>query len=488
MMRSSLSKHVWLIQPQDPVSAVTPIDAAGGETIRFCPSWELMCLQAFILDRTGHTCTLIDVRIHESLHAALQGLGSPPDSQSEGIAVIFTTIHHLGPVGSIIDHISRQFPDLTIVLCGPFVNSFPEAIRMIPHVDFGLCGDPENILRNLLDYIDIEHRLNLVPGLIIPSQPPKQPHWVPNLQGLSLPEWYRVHWNHYQSQDSLHMLKAEVRLSRGNPDSIHDIAWSSPGEPVRIWNFPTMAQSFQKCAGQGISEIYICDPPGFWTNEHISEWCRQLRVFRNTQPWAIQMIPREIPDNILSDLAEDSCHRIEFIIPTCDASRREKFGYTISDSDFSMMLEKLTKMNIRAELIYWVHGPGEQNNESDRIYRHLTTLHYPKFAVYPFPVNHDSRLYKEVESVGGNPPSINEWIAWAQKPESNQLPSGLWKGVADLAECKKTIGAIQKKVTRNPYRQLSRVMRRLRMNSRVASLEKRLIAIFQLDHRADNGS
>jgi hypothetical protein len=476
-MHSSLSKHVWLIQPQDPINAVAPIDAAGGDTLRFSPSWELMCLQAFILDRTGHTCTLIDIRTFESMSHALNKLNNPPDPRSDGIVVIFTTTHHLGPVGSIIEYVDRNFPDLLIVLCGPFVNSFPDALRLIPNVDFGLCGDPENILRNLLDFIDIEHRLNLVPGLILPNQPAKQPHWLSNLQALSLPEWYRINWNLYQSTDVLHLLRAEARLSRGNSGTPGDIACSSPGEPVRHWSFPAMAQSFQKCAGQGIYEIYLNDPPGFWTDAHISEWCRQLLVFRNTQPWAIQLIPRTLPDGILNSLAENSCHRIEFIIPTCDESRKSDFGITISDHEFLALLEQLAARNIRAELIYWVHGPGENINEAERVLRHLTTLHYPKFAVYPFPLNHDSVLYKNNQDSGGNPPPITEWIAWAQKPDSAQ-PPGLWGGISDLANCKKTIQTIQRKVTRNPYRQLSRAVRRMRMNRKVAALEKRLATIF----------
>ena len=462
-MRSSLFKHIWLIQPPDPIPPVTPVDAAGGSTVRYSPSWDLLCLQSFLLERTGHTCSVIDTRVFDHLSDALQILDQPFEHGTETVAIIYADVLNLGMVGAIVAHLHSHHPTMTVILCGPLVDSFPETVRLIPHVHFGLCGDPEVILRNLLDFIDISHRLKLVPGLIMPDEPSRAPHWMDRLQGLSLPEWYRVNWASYKTIDDHETLRVEIRLSRGIPAGVERLAFAKPNEPVRVWSLPAMAQSFQKSAGQGIAEIFLADPPGFWTDDQIMEWCRQLNVFRNTQPWGIQLFPRELSIELLDAMAGNACHRVEFIIPTCEPALKARYGITIADDAMRELILQMEARNISAQMIYWIQGPNEKENESVRVFRHIAALGYPKFALHPFPLHHDSLLYAEELAMGKPVPPLSEWITWGQNPDLAHPPVALWDGVAGLNRCRSTMQSIQRKIIRNPGRHVNRITRQLHL-------------------------
>jgi len=474
-MRSSLFKHIWLIQPHDPPPSAIIVDAAGGATVRFVPTWSLVCLQSFLLERTGHTCSIIDTRLNDSLADALEPLRRPLDDKAESVAVVHAETSALGHVGAITRYLHTQHPDITIIVCGPFADSFPELVRLIPHVDYGLRGDAEAILRNLLDYKSIPHRLKLVPGLITPDDPAKNPHWIERLQSLSLPEWYRVDWSAYASQDVHRALRAEVRLSRGMAPGPASLPYGKPDEPLRVWSLAAMAQAFQKCAGQGISEIYLSDPPSFWTDEQLRDWCRQLILCRNTQPWAIQLFPRQLESEIIAALGENACHRIEFIMPSCDPDLAARYGVDISVEALAGQIAALAKHNVQAQVIYWLQGPDERaEGEAERIYRHLSGLSFPRFALHPFPLHHDSRLYRERAGRDPGTPDVMKWVEWAQHPDMPNPPVSMWDGVNGQTRCRATSMAIQRKITRNPRRRISRILQSIHLYGSIKRFEQRI--------------
>jgi len=457
-MHSSLFKHIWLIQPSPPVPSVIPIDAANGTSVHFSPSWDLLCLQSFLLERTGHTCTLIDTRCHESTEAALQILRDPPDARTTSVAVIYTTIDNLGSAISIAAHVRKQFPSMITALCGPYVASFPETIELFPGVQFGLAGDPEIILRNLLEFIDIEHRLKLVPGLIIPGVAAKNPHWVRDLHSLSLPEWFRVDWRSYSINHHHKGVHLEARISRGHPGKKEDRAWPVPQEPLRLWPLPLLAQLLQKCSGHGITEVFFADPPGLWTDDMIMEWCRHLRVVRNSQAWSFQLVPRMLTNELITELAANGCRRIEFIIPTCDTGLRSSRGLELTDRQIATVLSRVKAGNILPLLAYWIQGPGEPPGEAARVLQHISAMDYPPFALCPHPFFHDSMLFREEGETQRAPP-ISAWLEWAQKPDENKPPPALWRGTQGVAECQRIMNVILKNIHRNPWHQIRRAFR-----------------------------
>lgn len=438
-----------------------PIDAAGGDSIRFSPAWDLLCLHAFILGRTGHTCDLIDVRLHESIPAALGKITDQSNPGTSGIAVIHSTLQTLGPVARIVDYLSQHYPDITITLCGPYVSSFPDTINLIPNVQYGLAGDPEIVLRNLLDFTDIEHRLKLVPGLIIPGVTTnKTPNWVNHLSGLSLPEWKTIRWANYHADVHTYGARVDARLSRGNTNTLIDRVFPQPNEPFRSWPLNFVAQLLQKCPRQGISEIFFSDSPGYWTTERILEWCRQLKLVRNSQAWAFQMIPRHMTDQEIQELSSQGCKRIELIMPTCDPDRRHEFGLTLKDEELLDLTVRITKGKIKPQLIYWIQGPGEKPGEADRILKHINNLHVPQFSVYPFPLHLDSLLYRAMKESGVELPPLTDWLVWAQNHDQGPQPHTTWNTKTGIDECKTILLTIKKRITRSPLVKLNRIINR----------------------------
>lgn len=458
-MLSTFVKHLWLIQPGEPPPPVLPIDAAGGRTIRFAPAWDLLCLQAFILDRTGYTCSLVDIRLHDSIAKAFAegGAGHATTPFANMMAVIYTTTQHLGPVADVIRYLRTEHPDMAITLFGPHVNAYPESLDQLPKVDFGLRGDPEQILRHLLDALDVPHRQRLIPGLIRPGEPSKPPHWMKDLRGLSLPDWQTAHWQDYFQDSGMRGAHVEARLSRGHPGTPADQPWGGKDEPLRVWAMDRMARTLQKCRGQAIEEVFFQDPPGFWSDETLKAWLDELRYLRNTQPWAFQLIARDLPDALIPELALQGCLRVELIIPLLPTPQQGSLGYTLTDPQLGDLINRLRASAVDPQLIFWIEGPWPCPDETAQILDKVKQFGRPPFAVYPFPYHLDAPLlaHPSIASATTRPPGLEDWIHWAREP-GTPPPLPLWTGSAGAHRATATLQTLQRRIARDPWRILHR--------------------------------
>jgi hypothetical protein len=456
-MRSSLVKHLWLIQPGEPSEGVMPIDAAGGFTVHFSPAWDLLCLRAFVLDRTGHTCTYIDTRLHERLENAFEEAEDELPPQSSFMALIYTETHLLASVGEIIRYLKQHHPGMPVTLFGPHVSAFPDTIELMPGVDFALCGDPEVKLRHLLDSLDVTHRQKLIPGLIIPGVMKKPPQWAADLRAFSLPDWQSMEWSDYRHDPAVRGAHIEVRMSRGHPGTPADVAWPGADEPFRAWPMDRMAKALQRCPGNGINEVFFIDPPGFWTDERLTDWLNQLRYLRSTQEWSFQMIARDLPDAIITELGLHGCHRIEIIIPTTDPRRQAELGMDITTEKLLALVNRLRNVAVAPQFIFWVEGPWPVEKEAEKIIELLKELGRPSFAIYPFPFHHDAPLYRTIAEAGRHPPPLEDWLAAAQQPDAAAAaPVNLWGGTKGQARLEETMRLLHRRIAKDPMRALQR--------------------------------
>ena len=452
-MRSSRSKQLWLIQPGFPVTAGLPVDATRGDSVRFSPAWDLLCLQAFIVKRTGHTCDLLDLRLADDLTGGLQPIVEKISPGRRDMAVIHASFDTLGPVGEVIAHLHEHAPHVDIALCGPLVTAFPGVVNALPHVQFGLAGDAEIILRNLLDFIDIEHRLKHITGLQMRGQPVKPPHWLPELNALSLPDWRETRWSPYQQGPGTAGMRLEARLTRGHPDTAFDRVYQPPGEPLRWWNLTAMAQLLQKCPGHGIREVFFADSPGIWNEHLLSTWCHALLEARNTQRWSFHMLPAMLSEAVLGDLAYNGCFRIELLIPSCLPNRQAEWGASLAPNEIKKLLSHMHQHGIEGQLRYWAGGPGETSGEADRIFHHLKNSGFPAFSVYPFPWRPDAESSAHGAALPG------EWINWAENPRQTP-PNPGWMPGNQRESSQYVLRAIQHKMTRNPLVKFQRMLHR----------------------------
>lgn len=465
--------HVLIIQPPDAQRPIQGYSLKPRLSEVFSPPWDLLCLQAFLLKNTRHTGHLLDCRLYSALERELShAIESIPAPR---VAAVNTNSTELGQASAVMEIISRSFPDTTILSFGQHPSQFPDQ-ALLPRTHYALSGDPEPILRNFLDYMDLDQRLRRIPGLIFRDQDPGPPYWMDSLRTLILPDWETVYWRGYFGDGAGSGPQAAIRLSRGHPRTPADRAVGGVAEPLRVLPYQKVAASIQRCSGPGITEVFVEDPPGFWTLERLQEWCGALAKERSLQNWSLQLLPAVIHEDLAQMLSESHCRTVHFVFPSCSPEVLARYDCSVTPADLANSLTILRQAGVRSHVTFWVGGPEESAGEDSRILKAIRILGYCPFSLRPFPLRLDAPIYSELREEFPAP-SLEEWVEWSRDPWLEKRPVALWGGEEAVAPTARTITRIQFAVQRSPRRLLRRLAMAARSTNWIATLEGRAAAL-----------
>ena len=466
--------NVLLVQPPDPIRPVPPVGTAAGHNLLFAPPWNLLCLRTYLQERTRHICTFVDCRTFQDLEtelvAAVKAVAEPR------ILVVNSSCEEIGETVAVLEITKRVFPSIKTVLFGSYPSSHPSQVLSIPRVDFALAGDPEPILRNLLDYLDVEQRLRRIPGLVFQGGQTSESYWLPDLKGLSLADWQGVFWGAYRADLTESVIRAEVRVSRGHSHTPSDRAFGGYQEPLRFWPMDRLATRFQKCAGSGISEVFLTDPPGIWTADRLAAWCSALSQVNNSQPWGLQLLPAHLTEEQARALSSALCRRVVFLVPSCHEDRLKKYGCLVSPRELTATVSLLQDFRIEVEVHFWAGGPEEEKTDIRRVVDIVRALNFCPYRVEPFPFSLDSPLARDLDQKTTFP-RLEDWIHWSRDPWTVERPVPLWNGKQGIATLSAELQQIQSAVTRHPKRLFQKLAGRFNARKWIAYLEEKALGL-----------
>ncbi len=396
------------------------------------PPWDLVCLHAYLRSRTGHRVELFDARLHDDWAHALENQ-LPRDSR-DTVLVVRARLDEW-PAACAVFKVSTQLaPDALRVLAGPAASACPAAAASRAGASAVMAGDPEPILRALLENRHTPGRLRLIPGLALPGQDTK-PFWWPDLGQLPVPAWDSLPWNQY-TRRAAGGVRALVRISRGHPGEAADRATGGAGEPLRVWNLDRLAASFGKCAHLGVVENVMVDPPGLWTVDRLRAWCEALQSARNTHPWSLRMLPRKLSPAEAFALRQAGCRRVEFILPSARPGELAHYGIRGDAQALSMALRELTACGLEVLLRCWVGGPGAgAAHREARSWRWLAwRLQHPPMRFQVFPLALDAPLLQTEKP----PPDTPTLAAWLEHDQPADVTIPAWGGKTGLAHAQAT--------------------------------------------------
>ena len=410
------------------------VGTAAASQELLAPAWDLLCLRSFLVERSRHTCRFFDARLSEDVEADLANhIQTTPTPRL--LAVPVATLG-IGPVSAVVDMAKRCDPDLVVVAFGQHPSQFPEAAPALPRVDYALAGDPEPILRNLLDCIDTPPRLRRVPGLLFEGKKDLAPYWLEHFRSLVTGSWDGIFWDAYEVGLAHRACRAEVRLSRGNARCPSDRPFGCAHEPLRMWPFDKVAARIMQAGPHGIQEVFVNDAPGFWNWDRLNQWIEALQQVRNTQPWGMCVLPAALDEETIKRLAFVGCRRINILYPSCDLELLRELDVTATPTETLQMIRMLHANGISTQIRVWLGGPEEAPGEEDRAVKMLRALDPSGYALAPFQFRVDSPDYRRL-SRAYEAPSLDSWMQWARDPWTHERPLGLWGGAAQQAHLEK---------------------------------------------------
>lgn len=465
--------HVAFVHPPDPAPTV-PL-APGAPKDAPSPSWLLLSLLTFLHAHTGHQARLLDTRLYarfeDEFPAALARVPAPR------ILVVLASPARLGEVVAVVETARRAAPDAPIALCGSFPSSFPRQALALPQVDFALAGDPEPILRALLDFLHAPNRLRQTPGLIRRDTAAASAAWLPDLAALTVPGWEGPDWPAYAAAPG-EGASARLRISRGHPGGAPGRACGGAGHPLRFWPLDRLAAALGRCAHKGIVELAVDDPPGLWTPDRLRAWCAALHRAHHTHPWSIRLFPRLLSTTELEQLAAAHCAAVEFLLPSCEPDLLARYECRMDPSRLARVTGDLHAAGIEPRLHFWVGGPEETGAEADRIRRWIDRAGHVPFTLEPFPLRFDSPLYAE-RAATAREAGLDAWLVWARDPWLLPRPVMAWGGAAGATAALRLMNRLYEHGDRSAARRLRRLRAWWNDHSLIGEIEERLAGLFR---------
>lgn len=369
--------EVLVIQP--PSLHAVALDQAGGRASHIAPPWEPLCLLSFLRQRTRHTGRVFDARVRKDWRADLAR--NIATNEPAHLAVIHCGHHDGAAVREVVEALRPLQPGLALAAFGALPTSDPAGFRARHGVHFAIVGDPEPTLRHLLDNFSVAFRRQRIPALVQDGVEAAAPVWA-DLKSLALPDWRDVSFSYYESRAHPDGNRVDMRLSRGSGSHPMDTLVPDGGAPLRIGAMDRMAEAFQECAHLGISEVRFTDSPDVWDGDVLDDWLARLERVNNVQPWSLRLLAMPLSDSFRHRLAQQHCHRIEMLVPSCYADLAAHFRYDPPGADDLLeTLHWFRQQRVDVDLVFWAGGANEPRGEARRITRFVGALRFPDFSI-----------------------------------------------------------------------------------------------------------
>jgi len=466
---------VLLIQP--PVYPAVETDTPLREPP--VPPWDMVCLHAYLLSRTGHQCTFFDARLYADWPRILEQ--SLPYDTHQLVVVVRARTFEWPAALQVLRTMAELAPPAMRVLFGPLASACPDICLRRPELEAALVGDPELTLRALLENRHAPGRLRQIPGLAMPDRP-AEPTWAPDLQHLPAPAWDRLPWKDY-TRLAQGGLRALIRLSRGHPGQPGDRAVGGRAEPLRFMNMERLLNSFGRSAHLGVVETLIVDPPGIWNSDRLRLWCLGLQTLRNTHPWSIQLLPHTLSPDDLDHLRDAACRRIELILPSARPEELSRFGVRGDARSLEHAILGIAQSGLEVLLRVWVGGPCEGPREREQWLRLLTQLRFPPVRFQPFPFALDAPMVNEVTP----PPGTPDLTMWLAEVDHAQAPVMAWGGPAGRRRALALCQELERAVREGWRARWHRWWTRWRDTSIIDQLEQRATELLRDSESLDAG-
>ncbi len=431
--------RVLLVHPPEGHVGVPP-EAERTQILPEDPgAWDLLCLARFLLGRTRHQPLPVNLRGRTPDEAGLRM--ALRDAGPAEVAVIRADPAWLPSAARVRRALREDRPDLPLVLIGPHPTWFPEeALALDGGVAFAVAGDPELVLRPLLDHWGNPKRVHHIPGL--QGEGFRSPAvWTSDPSELSLPSAPDMRFLGHP-----HDVAPALRLTRGPAAQGADpFAPDGPRPPLN-WPVAQVAARMAGGSGLGLSGMHVADPPGHWTPATLAAWTDALGRADNRLPWQVALRPFEVSTSQIEDLKLTHCHRVVFAMDRPGPEPAPEWRKWLP-----VWSRSLAEHGIDAVLRIRVGGPAAAVDEQVAAILGLAALAPEcRLSVVPLPFSFTCPYLADTRE-----DLLRTWGDWMRAPLDTPFPGPPW-GWNDAAAKKIIAGVARHRGGRH------RLLRRIR--------------------------
>ena len=298
-------------------------------------------------------------------------------------------------------YIKKIYPDIPIIIGGPHLAGYPESTMELREFDFGVIGEGEITICELVDAIEKGSDMDNVDGIVyrdngvIKMTHPRK--LIENLDALPFPAWHLLPIDKYSYFFSKTRDYAAMIINRGCPFScLFCDTQAILGNKIRTRSPEDVVDEMEMLHEiYGIREIFFYDDTFTLNKKYTIELCDEMISRDLDMIWECKTRVDCIDDILLNKMFDAGCFRIRYGIESGNDKILKvlRKGTTVEQSRNAAMLTKSKGIEVFA---YFMFGSPEENEETLRDTINFAMEIEPEYVFFnittPFPPG--SALYE----------------------------------------------------------------------------------------------
>ena len=219
-----------------------------------------------------------------------------------------TSVSYLKEVGEVIQ-VCRQASSAKLILGGSGYSLAPQELINYLDIDFGIIGEGEEVLLNLINSFEKGVSISPSPHLLIKGAP------LPDLIGgakvlpIKTPDRSLFETRRYLEKGGM----GNIQTKRGCPFScIYCTYPLLEGKEVRLRKTEEVIDELQKLTQEGVDYVYFVDDIFNYPPSYAEDLCREMIRSKVRIKWSAFVNPGFLTKDLLKWMGEAGCVGIEF--------------------------------------------------------------------------------------------------------------------------------------------------------------------------------
>jgi radical SAM superfamily enzyme YgiQ (UPF0313 family) len=268
-----------------------------------------------------------------------------------------------------IIHIIRKRTSSRIIVGGSAFTLMPEEILSYLNADFGVAGEGEGGIMELIRRIRVADKR----GLLVkePIVWDREAGVVENLDDLPFPDRSKLNCEAYLQYGGM----GNIQTKRGCP--FHCIYCTYPiieGKKVRLRSPKKICDEIEGLMQQGIKNLFVVDNEFNFPVEHAQFVCHEIIRRKLRIKWSGYANPKFITGRLVELMKNSGCTGIEFGSDAADPDMLTNMGKDFTVEDMIKASEICTQAGLSFCHSLLIGGPGETMESVKRTFRHVAEM------------------------------------------------------------------------------------------------------------------
>jgi radical SAM superfamily enzyme YgiQ (UPF0313 family) len=266
-----------------------------------------------------------------------------------------TPVSYLKEVEEVIQ-VCHQASSAKLILGGSGYSLAPQELMNYLDIDFGIIGEGEEVLLNLINSFEKGGSISPSPHLLVKEKPFPYPSGGAKVLPIKTPDRSLFETRRYLEKGGM----GNIQTKRGCPFScIYCTYPLLEGKEVRLRETEEVVDELQKLTQEGVDYIYFVDDIFNYPPSSAEDLCREM-IGRNVKiKWSAFVNPGFLHENLLKWMREAGCVGIEFGTDSGSPRMLRNYRKSFGIEDIIQSSQFCSALGINHCHYLLLGGPGE---------------------------------------------------------------------------------------------------------------------------------